>query len=55
MLATAGRRTPEEIDNGWFSADSLHIVPVHGEPTGEYFRKTERATANARLKSLFNI
>lgn len=54
-LATAGHRTPDWIDNGLFSADSLQIIPVHGEPTGEYFTKTERPTANTRLKSLLNI
>lgn len=55
VLASAGHAAPDRTENGWFSAGSLRIIPVHGEPTGEYFSKTKRPTANTRLKSLFNI
>lgn len=52
---SVGHRTPDQIDNGCSSADSLQIVPAHGEPTGEYFSKTERPAANTRLKSLHHL
>lgn len=55
MLVTAGHSNPDWIDNGWFSAGSLQIVPAHGEPMGEYFSKTERPTANRRLNFFYHL
>lgn len=55
VLVTADHRTPDGVDNGWFSAGSLQTVPAHGEPTGEYFSKTKRPTADTRLNSLYHL
>lgn len=55
VLVTAGHSNPDWIDNGWFSAGSLQIVPAHGEPMGEYFSKTERPTANRRLNFFYHL